>query len=96
MSGSTATGISAFTKQGPEIKSENWLYDGTTVFECEEAVGVCIFTGFTSTKGRILRNILNRVPKTPDFFKNMFFFLLISFVVSMILYCATLPIRLNS
>lgn len=55
-----------------------------------------IFTGFASKKGRLLRKILNRVPKQPDFFVKMFWFLLESFIIGMILYCTTLPIRLHA
>jgi len=53
-------------------------------------------TGFVTRKGRILRQILNRIPQQPDFFKKAVIFLIFSGIVAIILFLCTVKIKLDS
>jgi len=74
-----------------------WLFEGTVNHESgSETRAMVINTGFATRKGRILRHMLNRVPKEPDFFKQAIIFLIFSGIVSIILFFATINIKLSA
>lgn len=51
-------------------------------------------TGYSSKRGRILRRILHRNSATPHFFKSCIYFLLINWVIGMLIYLLTMPMRI--
>ena len=52
-------------------------------------------TGYSSKRGRILRKILHRNSITPHFFKSCIYFLLICWVIGMLIYLFTMPMRIE-
>ena len=55
-----------------------------------------IRTNFVTRKGQILRQILNRIPKQPHFFNKAVIFLIISGIISIILFFCTVKIKLTA
>jgi magnesium-transporting ATPase (P-type) len=55
----------------------------------EGVLAMAVNVGFGSRRGRIIRKILTKRPKQPEFFKKMIYFLLEVLVVSLVLYAAT-------
>lgn len=53
-------------------------------------------TGYASKRGRILRKILHRNPATPHFFTTCMYFLVFNYVVGIIVYLGTLPVRISN
>ena len=63
----------------------------------ENTIALAVHTGYTSRRGRIIRKILVKSQKMPEFFKSLLFFLLEVYIVGgVITYFATIPIFLNS
>jgi magnesium-transporting ATPase (P-type) len=53
-----------------------------------------INTGYGTKRGRILRKILNKNSNTPQFFKTFIYFLIEMYIVGVIIYLATLSMRI--
>jgi cation-transporting ATPase 13A2 len=51
--------------------------------------------GYGTRRGRIIRKILTRVTKAPDFFKTALIFLVETLIIGVIIYLATLPLLLR-
>lgn len=56
---------------------------------------VVIHTGFTTTRGRIIRKILNRTVKDPDMLRSLMLFIVEVVIVSMVAFFATLFLQLQ-
>lgn len=57
----------------------------------EHTLAVAVNVGYASQRGRIIRKILNKTSKQPEFFMKLIFFQLEVMAVSFIIYFATLP-----
>ena len=67
-----------------------WIVEGAKVLESrEESRVVIINIGYATRRGRIIRKILTRVPKVPDFFMSTVYFLFETCICGTILYAAT-------
>jgi P-type E1-E2 ATPase len=64
------------------------------LLSAHNALAMVMHTGYTSKRGRILRKILHRTSATPHFFKTCIVFLLINWVIGMLIYLGTMPVRL--
>lgn len=56
---------------------------------------MAMHTGYTSKRGRILRKIIHKTASAPHFFTTCMYFLLENYIVGVILYLGTLPLRLT-
>lgn len=54
-----------------------------------------VHTGYTSKKGRILRKMLHRQVSKPALFKSFIYFLIENYIVVLIIYFATLRMRID-
>lgn len=67
-----------------------WIVEGAKVLESrEESRVVVVNIGYATRRGRIIRKILTRVPKVPDFFMSAVYFLFETCICGIILYAAT-------
>ena len=59
-----------------QTKEDNrWLFEGSKVFEKKgNVIALVVNTGYTTRRGRIIRKILNKVPKTAQIFKSALLF----------------------
>jgi magnesium-transporting ATPase (P-type) len=76
--------------------TSKWIYEGSKILSAQNALAIAMHTGYTSKRGRILRKILNRSPATPHFFTTCMYFLVFNYLVGIIVYLATLPVRISN
>lgn len=55
-----------------------------------------VYTGYSSKRGRILRKILHRTTSVPHFFTTCIYFLAETYVISILIYLGTLPMRISN
>ena len=68
------------------------MFEGSIVeTKKENSLAVAIHVGYASRRGRIIRKILNRTSKQPEFFTKLIIFQVEVLLVSTIIYLATLP-----
>lgn len=74
-----------------------WLYEGAKILEVRKGMthAIVINTGFTTTRGRIIRRILNREVRDPDLLRSILIFVLEMVSIGFIVYLATLPVPLS-
>ena len=80
------------------MKDNNfWLFEGSKVLETRlnQTFALVVQTGFTTTRGRIIRRILYREIHEPDFIMSNLFFVFEVVIVSLIVFFATLFILLR-
>lgn len=79
-------------------KNDNskWIYEGSKILSATNPLAIVMHTGYTSKRGRILRRILHRNPSTPHFFTTCMYALGINYVLAVLIYLGTLPIRISN
>jgi cation-transporting P-type ATPase 13A2 len=71
-------------------KSEHWVYEGSRVETAKEnTLAMAVHVGYASRRGRIIRKILTKVSRQPEFFKKLIYFMMEVFVLSIVVYFAT-------
>ena len=73
------------------------MYEGSQVLETREGstYAVVMQTGFTTTRGRIIRRILHRDIKEPDFMRSTLLFVCEVVLVGLVVFFSTLFILLR-
>lgn len=70
--------------------SSRWIYEGAKIVEKrDQALALVIHTGYASRRGRIIRNILNKVYTFPQIFVKTMLFFGEAFVVAFLIYLGT-------
>lgn len=79
------------------VRNDNskWIYEGSIVLSSTNPLAMVVNIGYSSKRGRILRKILNRPVTVSHLFTCCLYFLACTYVVGLVLYLATLPMRLN-
>lgn len=62
----------------------------------EHTLALAVNVGYASRRGRIIRKILTKVPRQPEIFSKLIYFLFESCIVTTILFLATLRMMLNT
>ena len=74
--------------------TSRWIFEGSRLLSSSNPLAMVIHTGYSSKRGRILRKILHRNSSTPHFFTTCIYFLVINWIVGMLLYLCTMPMRI--
>jgi cation-transporting P-type ATPase 13A2 len=71
-------------------QSNHWVFEGSMVrTQKEGTLAMAVHIGFGSRRGRIIRKILTKRPKQPEFFRKLICFLLEVLLVSLLLFAGT-------
>ena len=72
-------------------EKSHWLYEGSKLETMKEsALAVAINIGYGSRRGRIIRHILTKVTKQPEFFNKIIMFHIEVMVISIVVFLASL------
>jgi cation-transporting ATPase 13A3/4/5 len=72
-------------------ESAHWLFEGSLVeTKRDGTLAQAVHVGFSSRRGRIIRKILTKQAKQPEFFKKLIHFLIVVLIVSVVIFVATL------
>lgn len=70
----------------------HWLFEGSKVETMKDGtLALVVNVGYGSRRGRIIRHILTKVAKEPEFFRKIILFQVEVLLVSIVVYLATLP-----
>jgi hypothetical protein len=59
------------------LNKSHWIYEGSKVKTIKEGtLALAVDIGFGSQRGKIIRKILTKIPKQPEFFKKLTYFLI--------------------